>query len=192
LTGQDPRGLELHIARAGDTAAEVIAYLKNETLVKASLPMGDCCLLPQDLKAWADQPILLVAAGTGFAQIKSLAEGILAQAPEQEVHIYWSNRGLGGFYLPELPLDWVRQYENLTYHPIVEQPDESWEGRDGWIYQVIEQDFDDLSDVQMFACGSPNMVLGTLDQLEKRGLSEANMHSDVFAYAPRQKKSDPS
>jgi CDP-4-dehydro-6-deoxyglucose reductase len=29
------------------------------------------------------------------------------------------------------------------------------------------------------------MVHGTLDQLEKLGLSEANMHSDVFSYAPR-------
>src|SRR5690554_2146660 len=92
-----------------------------------------------------------------------------------------------GFYINSLPEHWAKSYTNIHYHPIIEQPDANWAGRKGMIYQVISEDFADLTNTQVFACGSPNMVYGTLDQLAKQGLSDKNMHSDVFSYAPRNK-----
>ena len=86
---------------------------------------------------------------------------------------------------PELPQSWQNDFSNFHYHPIIQQHADDWNGRAGWIYEVIHEDFDNLTNVDMFACGSPNMVFGTLDQLEPLGLKESNMHSDVFAYANR-------
>lgn len=185
LTGGDPRLLELFIARGSDWAAHILHWLQQAVVVQVSLPQGDCYLNPQRLQQWQQQPLLMVAAGSGFSQIKSLTEGALAINPEQEIHLYWSNRTLQGFYLADLPVHWAQHFARVHYHPIIEQPTTGWNGRAGWIYQVIHEDFTDLSQVQMFACGSPNMVYGTLDQLAPLGLSRANMHSDVFAYAPR-------
>lgn len=188
LTGQDPRALELQIAANSETAQRVVDYLKSETLVRVSLPMGDCFVTDRMLEEWTDQPLLLVASGTGFAQIKALAEGILAWQPDRALDLYWSNRDADGFYMAELIDEWTEQYPNLTYHPIVEADSGGWNGRSGWIYQVIQQDYADLSDVQIFACGSPNMVYGTLDQLEANGLTEDRVHADVFSYMPRPPK----
>lgn len=185
---KQPRRLELQISDHNELTASIIAELsqaaENNGTVKVTLAKGECFLndLPQ-------QPILLVCAGTGFSQIQCLAEAILAQDPEHEVHLYWSNRSLDEFYLYDTPKTWANEYTHFHFHPILEAGVDSWQGRAGWIYEVIHDDFDDLKDVQMFACGSPTMVHGTLDQLEKLGLSEANMHSDVFSYAPREKKS---
>lgn len=184
-TGQDVRELELHIADASEMAHRVIEQLRSEPVITATLPMGDCVFLPEQLQTDTQEAIVLIAAGTGFAQIKSLAEGILSKRPQQEVHIYWSNREADGFYLSDLPVQWAEQFEHLHYHPIIEQSSDGWEGRAGWIYQVIAHDFTDLSHCLVYACGSPNMVYGTLDQLEPIGLTEQNMRSDVFAYAPR-------
>jgi CDP-4-dehydro-6-deoxyglucose reductase len=181
---KQPRRLELQISDHNEVTASIIGELskaaKNKSTVKISLAKGDCFLneLPK-------QPILLVCAGTGFSQIQCLAEAILAQDPEHEVHLYWSNRSLEEFYLYDTPKKWADEFTNFNFHPVLEAGIDSWYGRAGWIYEVIREDFKDLSDVQMYACGSPNMVHGTLDQLEKLGLSEANMHSDVFSYAPR-------
>ncbi|WP_221793186.1 2Fe-2S iron-sulfur cluster-binding protein [Oceanobacter mangrovi] len=188
MTGKDVRLLELHIANASDTAAQVIQYLQSQPVVTATLPMGDCFVSASKLQEIGDKPILLICAGTGFAQIKALAEGILALRPDHEVHLYWSNRHSGGFYLNQLPFEWVKQYGNVHFHPILEQATEDWNGRAGWIYQVIQHDFADLSGIHAWACGSPNMVFGTLDQLEPIGLTEANLHSDVFAWATRPTK----
>jgi CDP-4-dehydro-6-deoxyglucose reductase len=189
---QQPRRLELHFSDHNDMTANILtelnAAVENHTTVKATIAKGECFLneLPQ-------QPILLVCAGTGFSQIKCLAEAILAERPQQEVHLYWSNRNLEEFYLYDLPKQWANDNSNFHFHPILETSLEaggdSWKGRAGWIYQIIHEDFNDLSNVQMYACGSPNMIHGTLDQLEKLGLSENNMHSDVFSYAPRTKQS---
>jgi len=184
-TQQDERALELHIADASDTASRVIRQLQSDPVVRVTLPMGDCVITSQQLKNDTPEAIVLIAAGTGFAQIKSLTEGILAYRPEQEVHIYWSNRDADGFYLKDLPFQWAQAHEHLHYHPIIEQDSDGWNGRAGWIYQVIAHDFDDLSHCMVYACGSPNMVYGTMDQLAAIGLTEQNMRSDVFAYAPR-------
>ncbi|MEK9765686.1 MAG: hypothetical protein VW274_04340, partial [Thalassolituus sp.] len=116
-------------------------------------------------------------------------DATLALDPEREIHLYWSNRAAVGFYLPELPQTWQSDYPNFHYHPIIQKHADDWNGRAGWIYEVIHEDFEDLSNVAMFACGSPNMVFGTLDQLEPLGLNESNMYSDVFAYATRPAKS---
>ncbi len=183
-----PRRLELQISDHNEVTASIIAELSaaatNRSTVKITLAKGECFFneLPK-------QPILLVCAGTGFSQIQCIAEAILAEDPEHEIHLYWSNRSLDEFYLYDTPKHWADEYTNFNFHPVLEAGVDNWQGRAGWIYEVIHEDFDDLKDVQMYACGSPNMVHGTLDQLEKLGLSEANMHSDVFSYAPREKKS---
>jgi CDP-4-dehydro-6-deoxyglucose reductase len=184
---KQPRRLELQISDHNDVTASIIAELtiavENRNTVKVTLAKGECFL-----DALPKQPILLVCAGTGFSQIQCLAQAILAQDPDHEVHLYWSNRSLDEFYLYDTPKKWADEFTNFTFHPVLEAGIDSWQGRAGWIYEVIHEDFSDLKDIQMYACGSPNMIHGTLDQLEKLGLSEANMHSDVFSYAPREKK----
>lgn len=184
-TDDDNRRIELHIAANGETADDVIRYLQQAVIVRVTLPFGDCFIQPDFVRQHSAAPVLMVAAGSGFSQIKSLIEGYLRWNPQQEIHLYWSNKASDAFYLSEQPLAWAEAFANFHYHPIIEQHSDGWHGRAGWIYQVIHEDFTDLSQIQMFACGSPNMVYSTLDQLEPLGLSQNNMHSDVFAYAPR-------
>ena len=185
LTGKDPREIELHIAANSDKAREVVNFLQQAVIARVTIPAGDCYINPHFLDQRKGQPLLMVAAGSGFSQIKALIEATLSIDPEREIHLYWSNRAAVGFYLPDLPQTWQNDFANFHYHPIIQQHADDWNGRAGWIYEVIHEDFDDLSNVDMFACGSPNMVFGTLDQLEPLGLKESNMHSDVFAYANR-------
>lgn len=192
LTGKDGRLLELHIANSSDTAQAVLNFLRHAIIAKVTLPAGDCIVHERFLRAHQQQPLLMVAAGSGFSQIKALTEAALTINPAQEVHLYWSNRQLTQFYLADEIEQWLTQYPNVHYHPVLEQANSDWAGRSGWLYQIIRDDFADLHHVQLFACGSPNMVYGTLDQLEPLGLSMSNMHADVFAYAPRPERTPKS
>lgn len=185
MTGKDERQLELHIAVNSELAEAVLRYVQQAVVVRATLPFGECVIHSGVIEKYQSAPVLMVASGTGFSQIKSLIEGVLSLNPKQEIHLYWSNHQPSGFYLPLLPKQWAEKYEHVYFHPIIERHSDGWHGRSGLIYQVILEDFKDLSHVQMFACGSPNMVYGTLDHLAAYGLSEENMHSDVFSYAPR-------
>ena len=182
-----PRRLQLFIDNQTTFAGRVLAHLsrlsKSGTDLMVTLPMGRA-FLQTDLQL----PHLLVAAGSGISKIKCLTEQILRQQPDATVSIYWSNRRVDEFYL----LDWFRrradQHPNVSFTPILESPTSHWPGRSGYLYQVIGQDTDDLSNTQAYLCGSPQMVYGTIDQLQARGLQEQNCYSDAFEYAPRKER----
>ena len=111
---------------------------------------------------------------------------MLRRQPDADVKVYWSNRKVGDFYLLDQFQDWVNQNNNLNFTPILESAEANWSGRSGYIYKVIEEDFEDLDGTQVYLCGSPRMVYGTIVQLKASGLKEKDCYSDVFEYAPQE------
>ena len=185
IMNSQPERLELHIAGNSPKAERVLQYLREHVQIKVTLPFGDCVLHPEFVAQHAQRPLIMLASGSGFAQIKCLTEAALQLNPNQEIHLYWSNKQADDFYKLELLDSWQQQFSNVRCHVLLDTPTAGWSGRSGWLYQAVKEDFSQLQHCQVFACGSPNMVYGTLDKLAPLGLSEANMHSDVFAYAPR-------
>lgn len=151
--------------------------------LSVTLPMGRA-FLQSNLK----QPHLLVAAGSGISKIKCLAEEIVARDPSADVRVYWSNKNIDDFYLLEEFREWETQDENLSFTPILESEHPEWNGRTGFIFEVIQEDQYVSDNTVAYLCGSPRMVYGTIDQLAPYGLTEANCYSDVFEYAPRDKQ----
>ncbi|MEO0442754.1 MAG: NAD(P)H-flavin reductase [Pseudomonadota bacterium] len=179
-----PRRLQLFIQNTSELADQIIkrlwAHADDNTTVKVTLPMGRA-FLQTDLGL----SHLLVAAGSGISQIKCLAEAILTQKSDADVNLYWSNKNVDDFFLADELRGWLDQNKNLKLTFILESANANWQGRCGYIYQVIEQDFDNLDGVQTYLCGSPQMVYGTIDKLKAIGLKEQDCYSDVFEYAPR-------
>lgn len=185
ITGSNKHQLELYIANNKELSEQVMAQLKASQTLHIEMPFGDCIITPSWLQQHRDNALIMLASGSGFSQIKSLCEATFALAPEQEVHIYWSNSVQEDFYLNRISQDWQNTYPNCVYHPVLKQAQTNWQGKNGAFHDLIAQDFKHLKQAQVFACGSPNMVYTTFDNLKNIGLSRANMHSDVFAYAPR-------
>ena len=127
---------------------------------------------------------VLIAAGSGISQVKCLIEDILRQQPDADVEVYWSNRRVDDFFLFDEFQGWLGHNKNLNFTPILESADSEWPGRSGYIYEVIKEDFEDLDGAQVYLCGSPKMVYGTIDKLKAIGLKEGDCYSDVFEYAP--------
>lgn len=182
-----PRRLLLFIQNGSAFSTRVLNSLtrinKNNESVKVTLAMGKA-FLQTDLGL----SHLLVAAGSGISKIKCLTEEIIKQRPEADVKIYWSNKNANEFYLLDEFQDWVTQHNNLTFTPILESAHADWPGRSGYLFEAIEQDIESLHGAQAYLCGSPQMVYGTIDQLKSRGLKEEHCYSDVFEYAPRERK----
>ena len=179
-----PHLLQIFIENRSVTADNILQRLserhqKNEG-VNVTLPMGQAYLQTN-----LNLPHLLIAAGSGISKIKCIAESIMAKNPSADMNIYWSNRDQSDFYLLQEFESWATRYKHLRFTPILESSEKSWLGRSGYIYEVIETDFETLGGAQIYLCGSPQMVYGTIDKLEYKGLSESDCYSDVFEYAPR-------
>lgn len=183
------RNLELHIRHMPDSdmSNSIINHLQTEKTVEVEIAKGDCYLQVQNIKP--ETRLIMAAASTGFAQVKSVVEHLLANQFSNPIHIYWGARVEEDMYLHNLPLQWLSEHTNVHFEAVVSEPESSlgWKGRTGLLPAAIIEDFDNFDDVEIFTSGSPAMVYALLDACEEKGFSEERMHSDVFAYAPRNK-----
>ncbi|MFP3515699.1 CDP-6-deoxy-delta-3,4-glucoseen reductase [Pseudomonas sp. SIMBA_077] len=172
------RDLELHVLVREDSARSLIEQLQRNKMIRLQLPFGDT-----HLSELPNGPLVLIAAGTGMAQMHSLIEHCRAKGFAHPVHLYWGVRRPEDFYALEEWDAW-QQIPNLFLHKVVSDVC-GWEGRCGLLHEAVCEDIDNLSTVSVYASGSPNMIYGTLDALVDAGMDAHQMRADVFAYAPR-------
>lgn len=172
------RELELHVLARDDKTLELIAQLRSQPTVRVKLPFGDTHLA--ELPAG---PLVLLAAGTGMAQMQSLIEHCRAAGFSHPVHLYWGARRPEDFYELAHWSQW-QQLPNLFLHQVVSDPC-AWSGRRGLLHEAVREDFADLKALHVYASGSPVMIYATLDALVDAGMDAHQMRADVFAYAPR-------
>ncbi|WP_409524575.1 FAD-binding oxidoreductase [Nitrincola sp. MINF-07-Sa-05] len=182
------RILELHIRHMpGSVINEgILDYLQTQQQVEITLPMGSCFLKACDVID-KNTHLVFAAASTGFAQTKSLVEHLLANGISNPIDVYWGARVEEDMYLETLAKQWAEHHANLRFIPVVSEPAKSpgWSGRTGLLPDAISDDLTSIEAVQLFASGSPAMVYALLDRMEARGMQQEQIHSDVFAYAPR-------
>ena len=128
------------------------------------------------------KPMLLVAGATGFAPVKSMLEHAFASGFKRPLFLYWGVRGKQDLYLPELPRQWEREHANFRYVPVLSEPSPAgaWQGRTGLVHEAILADFPNLSDYEVYACGSMKMVEVARPAFIAHGLSEQSCFSDSF------------
>lgn len=186
--------LELHIQHWPERShsARLREILTHRARLSVRLPHGDC-FLPLN----RSEPLLLIAAGTGFAQLKAIVEAALAEAPARQISIWWAVRERRDLYAESLAREWAVAHPNVDFHAVVEMPETEFESRSGIIWhagridEVLAAEFGSstgpqtLVGFEIYLAGSPGMVYACVDTLAPMGLTEAQVHSDVFSYAPR-------
>ncbi|KXU39181.1 CDP-6-deoxy-delta-3,4-glucoseen reductase [Ventosimonas gracilis] len=174
------RELELHILAREQSAKDLLTQLQRERLARVELPFGNA-----HLAQLPGRPLLLIAAGTGMAQMQSLVDSCLLRGFNYPIYLYWGARLATDFYhLPHWD-DW-QQAKNIHLCQVVSE-DNDWQGRRGLLHQAVCADFrGQLKKLQTHICGSPEMVYATCDALIAAGMAQSQMHADVFSYAPRQ------
>jgi NAD(P)H-flavin reductase len=176
------RVIELHMDIATDsgTAARLLSHIEQAGSVAAEVGHGRCHVeqLPHD-----QTPVLLIASGTGFSQVKSFVEALL-EAPPRPIFVYWAVRHMSGLYLADLAQSWADQYEWVHFAAVVSDQ-VSWHQGVHALYACIAEQQHDWSQANVVCCGSPEMVYSTLDALVAQGLDAGRFWSDMLDFAPR-------
>ncbi len=135
----------------------------------------------------ADKPIIFLASGTGFAPIKAIIEHMFYTGNKRQMMLYWGGRRPKDLYLNELVQTWVDTHPGqFTYVPVISDalPDDAWHGRTGFVHKAVLDDFADLSQHQVYACGAPIVVDSARNEFTgKRGLPESDFFADSFVVA---------
>ncbi len=200
------RRLELHIEapKGREAATQIVDYLRKNPVVKVTLPHGRACVnrlsegpgqSPDALQSsdvLQGYQILFIAAGTGYAQLKSIIEHLFEHAPHiAAMHLFWGGRSAVDLYDQKEPQAWASQYDQFHFHPSYADLEENaWPGHHDQLVESVLRQAEVIAALgdqktRVYASGSPGLVYTALDALVERGLSENHFYSDVFEYAPR-------
>lgn len=180
--------IELHIQHwpERENSARLRELMQVAERLTLRLPSGDCILDPDSTR-----PLLLVAAGTGFSQMKAIIEAALHDDPTRHIDLWWAARERRDLYLERLAREWAEGYTHVHFHAVSEIPPETpvdgerIHGHLGRIDRALATTLDDVSGHDVYLSGSPGMVYACVDVLASLGLEASRVFSDVFAYAPR-------
>ncbi|MDB5886103.1 MAG: oxidoreductase FAD/NAD(P)-binding domain protein [Polaromonas sp.] len=162
FTQLDTPGLELHIRHmpGGKFTDHVFGAMKEKEILRIEGPYGSFFLREDSAK-----PIVMVAAGTGFAPIKALIEHMQFKNITRPAVLYWGGRRPADLYQNDWILARLQEMPNLRYVPVISDalPEDGWLGRTGFVHRAVLQDISDLSGHQVYACGAPIVVESARD-----------------------------
>jgi CDP-4-dehydro-6-deoxyglucose reductase, E3 len=176
--------IELHLRHmpGGVFTDHVFGVMKERDLLRLEGPFGSFYLRDGGATE-TDAPIILLASGTGFAPVKAILEHLQLKNSTRPMVLYWGARSRVDLYLHDWAVQMQAQMPHLKYIPVLSEArsEDNWQGRSGWVHQAVMDDFADLSNHQVYACGAPVMVdAARAEFVAQRGLSEDAFFADAF------------
>jgi len=178
----EDKHIELHVRhiQGGEFTGEIFDNMKPKDIVRIEGPLGSFFLREE-----SDGPVILMAGGTGFAPIKGIIEHALNKNIKRSFHIYWGARTFKDLYFHEQAKKWAQDNDHISYTPILDDIDENsdWQGRTGYVHENILKDFNDFSNVEVYASGPPVMVYAGRDAFTPYGMNPEHYFSDAFEFS---------
>jgi aquacobalamin reductase/NAD(P)H-flavin reductase len=175
--GSDTIELQIGAFVADSYPMQVIERIKTSNTVTIELPLGNA-----QLRTDSQRPLLLIAGGTGFSYIKSMFEFLLAQQSQRKVIVYWGLRDESACYELSKTEKAVSGLANGSFHPVIENPSEQWQGLTGMVHQVVMQQIEDLQNYDIYLAGRFDMVGAVRKDFVAQGADIKHMYADAFAY----------
>jgi CDP-4-dehydro-6-deoxyglucose reductase, E3 len=173
--------LQLHIRvlKGGAFSEYAANELQEKAILRIEAPFGNFFLREDSTK-----PLIMVAGGTGFAPVKGIIEHMLHNNIKRDIILYRGARQLQDLYMHELCEKWAEMLPNITYTPVLSQPDsDNWVGRTGYVHEAVLADVKDLSKYQAYVCGAPVMCEVAHNTFVAQGLNADEFFSDAFTFA---------
>jgi CDP-4-dehydro-6-deoxyglucose reductase/ferredoxin-NAD(P)+ reductase (naphthalene dioxygenase ferredoxin-specific) len=169
--------LEFFIRRVpgGVTSMRMTSGLRVGDIVQVEGPFGSAYLRERHAG-----PILCVAGGSGLAPIKSIVAAAVVAGLGQPIRVYFGARSERDLYLVEWFTALSSTDPNLTFIPVLSEPDAPTLHRTGLVADAIASDLTDLDGWKAYVAGPPAMVEATGRVLQQRGLQSRDLHADVF------------
>ena len=170
--------IELHVRRipGGRFTTHVFSDMRVGERLNFEGPLGEFSLRE------GPRAILFVAGATGFAPIKSIVEDAFQRGLQRPMRLYWGVRRRADLYLLELAERWQREHANFKVVPVLSHatPADAWPGRTGLVHEAMLADFPDLSQHEVYVCGSVRMVETAVPAFLASGLAQDVCFSDAF------------
>jgi CDP-4-dehydro-6-deoxyglucose reductase len=147
---------------------------KINDLLRVEGPLGSFFLRDTE-----KQNIIFLATGTGIAPVKAILEHMETSEKDfsnKKVYVFFGARY-------EDDLFWTLnslKNADITYIPVLSRSTKNWVGKTGYVQNVVIEEEIDLSNTQVYACGSNEMIESAKIVLSAKALPENDFFSDAF------------
>jgi len=179
--GQPALELQIGGAVTDAYASQALAHLTEHgaagTEVLVQVGLGEAFWREE-----SSRPIILVAGGTGFSYVHSIASAIANAGVKRPVQLYWGLRHPQAGYAEAELAAWQATHPEYQLQMVVQEPDEQWAGRTGFVHQAVLDDHADLAGYDIYIAGPFAMVGVVRDAFLAQGAVRGQMYADAFAW----------
>ena len=174
---KDDRHVELLIGQVleGRVSTYVHKILQVGDKVTLVGPFGDFYYREDD-----QEEIVMVAAGTGFAPIRSILYHMLDNDIKKKARFYFGARTQDDLFL----LDEMKMFEeklhDFKFMPTLSRADDEWQGDRGRVNNSIDKYIEEDKTYTAYLCGSPRMIEGIVKSLKDKGMDADDILFDEF------------
>jgi aquacobalamin reductase/NAD(P)H-flavin reductase len=177
VDGQAALELQIGGAVTDNYASQALSHLRDNPEVLIQVGLGEA-YWRQD----SERPIILLAGGTGFSYVHSIASAIAQSSVNRPVQLYWGLRNQQALYAEAELANWQAANPQYQVQLVVQEPDAQWQGRSGLVHQAVLDDHADLSAFDIYIAGPFPMVGAVRDAFLARGALQQQMYADAFAW----------
>ncbi|MBU1438750.1 MAG: NAD(P)H-flavin reductase [Gammaproteobacteria bacterium] len=183
FTYQGQPALELQIGGtvtdnyASQALAHLTEHCSNNQEVLVQVGLGEAFWHEE-----SSRPIILLAGGTGFSYVHSIASAIANADVKRPVQLYWGLRHPQAGYAEAELAAWQASHSEYQLNVVVQEPDAQWTGRTGLVHQAVLDDHADLAGFDIYIAGPFAMVGVVRDAFLAQGAQRTQMYADAFAW----------
>ncbi|USD28627.1 NAD(P)H-flavin reductase [Pseudoalteromonas sp. SCSIO 43201] len=175
--------LELHIGASGadSYAMQSLEHLRQafDTKQAVQLEVG---LGISQLRTDQNRPLVLLAGGTGFSYVKSMADYLAETGYDQPVLFYWGVKEESALYAKAEMEAWASSNKHFQFIPVVENASDAWQGHRGYVHQAVMKDIVSLEPYSIYMAGRFDMIGIVRDDFINHGAEREFMYADAFAF----------
>lgn len=131
IAQDNSHSLVIHLKAGSEhpLAAAFLTQLNKQSVIKFTGPFGRCVAQQADF-------LYFIAGGTGFSPFQALLSDLLSNT-DNPCLLYWGISEVKDLYQKKLVDDWQEKYAHFSYIPVLSNPDNTWQGKTGWVHEVF-------------------------------------------------------
>lgn len=183
--------LDLIIGHQLSPPGEIVPPGLASTYIHTKLKVGDPLIFSapegslvtvHDSNAITDNdPLILIAGGTGLAPFLSVLEYCFKMNQPRPIYLYLGVKSTRDLLLDETLSGWDKTRTNFQYIPTLSRPaeDDAWRGRTGYVNTILASDFNHPLVADVAIAGPPIMIQETIKVLQAKGLPQHRIRYDA-------------
>lgn len=176
MPGSREFDLHVHAVGGGSLSTALVRAARPGEPVRLGAPYGRMVLEPSTVR-----PLLMIAGGTGLAPMLALLQEV-AVAGGRPTHLFHGARTVRELYAIDRLDRLVADHRSWLTVVTATSDDDSWAGPHGRIGELAAG-AGEWTGHDVYVCGSPEMVEGTVKALVSRGVSEDHIVFEEFGKA---------